>query len=88
MTYRWRGHVGPHDDIDMGLRSRKELDYWMQRCPIKALEEILLTRGIIGESEKIKIMNSVDREVEESVIFARESPYPDRRSSLSHVFKA
>ncbi len=87
MTYRWRGHVGPHDDIDKGLRSRKELDYWMQRCPIKALEEVLLTRGIIAMSEKVKIMESVDREVEESVIFARKSPYPGRRSSLSHVFK-
>jgi len=87
MTYRWRGHVGPHDDINKGLRSKKELDYWMQRCPIKALEEFLLTHGIIAESEKIKIIESIDKEVEDSVTFAKKSPYPDERSYLNYVFK-
>jgi acetoin:2,6-dichlorophenolindophenol oxidoreductase subunit alpha len=87
MTYRWRGHVGPSDDLDKGLRSREELDYWMQRCPIKALEEFLLTHGIIAKSEKIKIIESIDQEIEESVIFAKKSPYPDERSYLNYIFK-
>ncbi len=87
MTYRWRGHVGPSDDLDKGLRSKEELDYWMQRCPIKALEESLLTHGIIAESEKIKIVESIDKEVEDSVTFAKKSPYPDERSYLSYIFK-
>ena len=38
MTYRWRGHVGPGYDLNKGLRSKEELVYWMNRCPIKALE--------------------------------------------------
>jgi hypothetical protein len=42
MTYRWRGHVGPSDDLDKGLRSREELDCWMNRDPIKILENLLL----------------------------------------------
>jgi TPP-dependent pyruvate/acetoin dehydrogenase alpha subunit len=87
MTYRWRGHVGPHDDIDKGLRSKEELDYWMQRCPIKALEDFLLTHGIIAESEKVKIMESIDKEIEDSVTFAKKSPYPDESNHLNHVFK-
>ena len=29
MTYRWRGHVGPNFDFDKGLRSKEELDYWI-----------------------------------------------------------
>ena len=87
MTYRWRGHVGPSDDLDKGLRSREELDYWMQRCPIKALEEFLLTHGIIAEPEKIKIIESIAQEVEDSVTFAKKSPYPDERSYLNYIFK-
>jgi TPP-dependent pyruvate/acetoin dehydrogenase alpha subunit len=87
MTYRWRGHVGPSDDLDKGLRSKEELECWMQRCPIKALEELLLTHGIIAKSETIKIIESIDKEVEESVIFAKKSPYPDERSYLNYVFK-
>jgi len=87
MTYRWRGHVGPNDDIDKGLRSREELDCWMNRCPIKTLEESLLTRGIMSESEKSKIIKRIDKEIEDSVTFAKQSPYPDKRDYLNYVFK-
>jgi len=87
MTYRWRGHVGPNDDLDKGLRSKEELDYWMNRCPIKAFEEFLLTCGIISDSERIKIIRSIDKEIEDSVTFAKKSPYPDKRDYLNYVFK-
>ena len=87
MTYRWRGHVGPNYDLEKGLRDKEELDYWVKRCPIKALEEFLLTRGIATESENAKIIESIDKEVEESIIFAKKSPYPDKRNYLNNVFK-
>ena len=87
MTYRWRGHVGPSDDLDKGLRSKEELDYWMNKCPIKALEELLLNHGIISESEKSRIYGGIEKEIEEAVAFAKESPYPDGDELLSNVFK-
>ena len=88
MTYRWRGHVGPSDDLDKGLRSKEELDYWMDRCPVKALEGFLLEQGIVSESDKDKIHQSIEREIEEALAFAKASPYPDRNELLSNVFKA
>jgi TPP-dependent pyruvate/acetoin dehydrogenase alpha subunit len=88
MTYRWRGHVGPNDDIDKGLRSKEELDYWMQRCPIKAFEEFLLIHGLIAESEKVKITERIDKEVEDSVTFAKESQYPAESSYINYIFKS
>ncbi len=87
LTYRWRGHVGPSDDLDKGLRSKKELDYWMDRCPVKLLEEFLLKHRILSEPEKIRIYNEIDKEIEEAIRFARESPYPDKNSLLDYVFK-
>ena len=87
MTYRWRGHVGPSDDLDKELRSKEELDYWMDRCPIKALEGFLLKHGIVSESEKSQIHRSIARETEEALTFAKKSPYPDRDKLLSDVFK-
>lgn len=87
MTYRWRGHVGPSDDLDKGLRSKEELDYWMDRCPIKALEEYLLKHDIISMSEKDQIHRSIEQEIEEALAFAKESPYPDGDKLLSNVFK-
>ena len=88
MTYRWRGHVGPNYDLDKGLRSKKELDYWMNRCPIKALERFLLEHDILPEPERIQIGEGIDKEIEEAVVFARESPYPDESELLNNVFKA
>lgn len=87
MTYRWRGHVGPNDDLDKGLRSKEELDYWMNRCPIKAFEEFLLTCGVISDSVRIKIIRSIDKEIEDSVTFAKKSPYPDKHDYIKYVFK-
>lgn len=87
MTYRWRGHVGPNFDLDKGLRGKDELDYWMNRCPIKALERLLLDHSIISESEKRQICQGIDEEVEEAIAFAKESPYPDQSELSSQVFK-
>ncbi len=88
LTYRLRGHVGPNSDLDKGLRSKKELAYWTERCPIKALENSLLAHNIIDEVEKSQIYRRIEREIEEAILFARESPYPEPREVLSDVFKS
>jgi pyruvate dehydrogenase E1 component alpha subunit len=87
MTYRWRGHVGPYDDLDKGLRSKEELDYWMDRCPIKMLERFLIEHDIMSALERDQIHKAIGEEIEESVAFARESPYPDENDLLHDVFK-
>jgi pyruvate dehydrogenase E1 component alpha subunit len=88
MTYRWRGHVGPSDDLDKGLRSKKELDYWMNRDPIKMFKEFLLKQGIISEQETDQMHKVLSEQIEASVSFAKESPYPEEKDILSGVFKA
>lgn len=88
MTYRWRGHVGPNFDLEKGLRSKQELNYWMGRCPIKALEKLLLSCNILSEAEKNEVCCSVDDEVEEAVMFAKQSPYPAQNELIRNVFKA
>lgn len=87
MTYRWRGHVGPNYDIDKGLRTKEEFDFWMNKCPIGALEEFLLKHKIISDSKKIQIKKNIEKEVEKSIVFAKESPYPDKSELLDNVFK-
>jgi len=87
MTYRWRGHVGPNFDLDKGLRTKKELDYWMNRCPIKVLEGFLSGHDVLSESEKAQICEDIDKEITEAIAFAKESPYPDEGELLDNVFK-
>lgn len=86
-TYRWRGHVGPYDDLDKGLRDKEELDYWMNRDPIKTLERFLLEHNIMSELERDQIRKTISEEIEEAVKFARESPYPDENELFDDVFK-
>jgi TPP-dependent pyruvate/acetoin dehydrogenase alpha subunit len=88
MTYRWRGHVGPNFDLDKGLRSQKELDYWMSQCPIKVLEAFLLSHNIISEPEKTRIYKAIDGEVAKAIAFAKRSPFPDKSELTQDVFKA
>jgi len=87
MTYRWRGHVGPNFDLDKGLRTKKELDYWMDRCPIRTLERFLSGHDILSESERARICEDIDKEITEAIAFALESPYPDESELLDNVFK-
>lgn len=87
LTYRWRGHVGPNFDLDKGMRSKEELDYWMSRCPVRQLRKFLLKNGIMSKTEETQIDAAIGLEVEEAVIFARESPYPDESELLNNVFR-
>ena len=87
MTYRWRGHVGPNIDVGKDLRSQQELNYWVKRGPIKALEKTLSKQGALSASEKVSIGHDIAREIEEAITFARESPYPEEKELLSDVFK-
>jgi TPP-dependent pyruvate/acetoin dehydrogenase alpha subunit len=88
MTYRWRGHVGPNYDLEKGLRSREEFDCWMDKCPIDQFESTLLENQILSESEKTRITQDLEGEIESAITFARESPYPDASELLNNVFKA
>ena len=37
VTYRWRGHVGPREDIDVGVQRKDDLALWKKRDPIARL---------------------------------------------------
>jgi len=82
-TYRWRGHVGASDDLDKRLRSKKELDSWMEKCPIKRLEKILKIKDL----EKEKISKKIEKEIQGATIFAKKSRYPRKKELLKEVFK-
>lgn len=84
-TYRWRGHVGPSWDMDVGVRRKDELKEWLGRDPIARARTRLLELGV-EEEEFERIGQEVRSEVEEAVEFARRSPYPEVGELLDHVF--
>lgn len=86
MTYRWRGHVGPNDDLDTGLRTKKELEYWKSRDPIKLLETQLIDQGIISKEDIIHIYNDINLEIKNSIEYTKKSPFPKEDTLLDNVF--
>lgn len=86
-TYRWRGHVGPSFDLDVGVKRRDELKEWVKRDPVERLRRTLETQGVESE-EFLEIEKKIREEVEDSVRFARESPLPDEKELGNFLFKA
>jgi pyruvate dehydrogenase E1 component alpha subunit len=45
-TFRWRGHVGASEDLDVGVQRRGELAEWKQRDPLALLAAQLREEGV------------------------------------------
>lgn len=84
-TYRWRGHVGPAWDLEVGARRRSELDEWMPKDPILRLRRRLIEEGQ-SANELDALEPAVRSEIEAAVTFARESPLPDDSDLFRHVY--
>ena len=84
-TYRWRGHVGPSWDDDVGVKRKDELREWLPKCPIKRTGELLIELGI-SEKALQEQAQAVRAEVEDAIEFARRSPDPDPETLADHVF--
>ena len=85
-TYRWRGHVGPDDNIQgrhTDIRPREELEKWIKKDPIKRIELVLN----IGNEEKEEILREIKNKINEAVIFAENSPYPQEEDLSKGLFR-
>jgi len=84
ITYRWEGHE--EGEPWTTYRTVEEVEEWKKRCPLKRMEEYLTKNGVLTDSEIREIEGEVDMEVEESVRFAEESPWPQPEEALKGVF--
>jgi pyruvate dehydrogenase E1 component alpha subunit len=84
-TYRWRGHVGPAMDFDVGVKRKDELQDWLPKDPLKRGRAGLLTRGV-AEAALLAIENEAHEEIEDALRFARDSACPSADELLEHVF--
>lgn len=84
-TYRWLGHVGPKDDLHVGLRDEAELAAWRARCPIEHLQRHLLKDGILSQDAIDTLHNQVNTEIDTAIRLAEGAPHPDPATVLDHV---
>jgi TPP-dependent pyruvate/acetoin dehydrogenase alpha subunit len=86
LTYRWREHVGPCEDHDLGYRSRQEIESWKARCPIAALHSQLSASGAAGEDELANWRRELRAEADAAFELARHSPFPEPDELLMGVY--
>ncbi|MFC1990735.1 thiamine pyrophosphate-dependent dehydrogenase E1 component subunit alpha [Chloroflexota bacterium] len=85
-TYRWREHVGPNYDYDLGYRTKKEVEEWMERCPVKNWGKRLLQANIATEADLEMIASKIEREVESAFALAKADPVPDEAELFDNVY--
>lgn len=89
-TYRLRGHVGPDDNIQgthTDIRPKEEIERWKAKDPIKHLYNYLILNNIFSQVQLTKIEEKVREEVNEAMLFAKNSEKPSKEELNNYVFK-
>lgn len=83
-TYRYKGHSKSDRQL---YRTREEVNDWMDnRDPIKRFSELLVTAGIISETEAQAMRDSGVATIDRAQAFSEASPTPDISSILEGVY--
>lgn len=86
VTYRWKGHVGHDDNVDVGLQRQEDLEPWKKKDPIDRLKNSLITKNAISESDfesfNTIILDKLNNEFDQAV----SDPYPKQEQLLETVY--
>lgn len=82
-TYRYKGHSMSDPQK---YRTKEELEEYKQKDPIDHVLRVLQTEYKVTDTEVEVINERVRKEVEDSVTFAEESPWPDNDELLKDVY--
>jgi TPP-dependent pyruvate/acetoin dehydrogenase alpha subunit len=86
VTYRWRGHVGPREDNDVGVDRKENLLTWKRRDPLRRLADALMMAGALTEERLDGFWRTSREEVESAWNKAAQDPYPPERALLERVY--
>src|SRR5262249_29720170 len=78
-TYRWREHVGPNDDFNLGYRTRDEAN------PFQANDAVVHMAQRLPTAERNQIEQEVEQEIADAFAFAEQSPFPTDADLLTAV---
>jgi pyruvate dehydrogenase E1 component alpha subunit len=86
VTYRWRGHVGPREDEDVGVKRKDDLARWKLRDPIRRLAEALVTAGELDQRELAREWKRARGEVDTAWDQATRDPFPPAEALRDRVY--
>lgn len=68
-------------------RTKDEVEGYKQRDPVEVVRKVLLDKKFATEKDIEAIEQKVALQVEESVKFAEESPYPEPAEAFTEVYQ-
>jgi pyruvate dehydrogenase E1 component alpha subunit len=68
-------------------RTREEVEEYKERDPIAQVKATILDNKILTEDELKEIDKKVKKQVDDSVKFAEESPWPDGQDAFKDIYK-
>lgn len=83
-TYRHYGHHA--GDPGTSYRTKEEVEEWKKKDPIKRLQKRLIEEKILSKAEIEEIQTAVERELDQAVKFAAESPEPSVEDALKDIY--
>jgi acetoin:2,6-dichlorophenolindophenol oxidoreductase subunit alpha len=88
VTYRHRGHVGPKDDVDVGVRrTMDELSLWKRRDPIVRLAAGMKAAGLVDDDRLAALRDGLLARVAAARRHAEAAAYPAAEALLRPVFR-
>ncbi|MCX5740521.1 MAG: thiamine pyrophosphate-dependent dehydrogenase E1 component subunit alpha [Proteobacteria bacterium] len=81
MTYRWKEHVGPGEDWNLGYRERVEAEPWIRG------DQVARLATAIDQVARKRIESEVEAEIADAFAFAEGSPFPDPAALHTQVFR-
>jgi len=87
VTYRHLGHVGPKEDIDVGVRrQREDVEAWKKRDPVRRLQQAILDAGWAKTNEFDAMQAALRDEVTDCARRAVHAGYPPLSALLDLVY--
>jgi len=85
-TYRWRGHHEGDPNQGRRYRTMEEVKEWMEKCPIRRFEDRLVEDKILTRPKIKKIWEEIQKEIDDSVEYASQSPFPEPKDLYEDVY--
>jgi pyruvate/2-oxoglutarate/acetoin dehydrogenase E1 component/TPP-dependent pyruvate/acetoin dehydrogenase alpha subunit len=80
LTYRYKEHVGPNEDLNETYRNLDEYNLWVKN------DQIYRLAAMLNEGEIKQITNEVNNKIENSIKFSEKSEFPGTKELFQYCY--
>jgi pyruvate dehydrogenase E1 component alpha subunit len=85
-TFRHLEHCGPSNDDILNYRSKKYINFWLNKDPIKRFEKDLLRRNILTDKFIRNLKQDIQAEIKKAFSFADNSSFPTKKELYKDIY--